>query len=1021
MRRLFAALALTALLFVAALPLAAEETGETGDRLNNLSPSAPNGSAQEGMEPGEQAGDRLFNLSPAVAEARSAAPRIGAIEIRSDAALDRGALDDVRQLVTFEVGDELTEQAVARTLRNLETSGVAAEIGLYTRPDPDSSELVAVVVLRPNLVVTSVRIEGDLGALDRDDLSPALAQRAGEPLIETRILRGFFRMSEILEEQGYFDAVVRPQPTIDEAARQAEVVYRVEAGPRSTVTAIAFDGEVEPFSAGELREVLRTKTGEPYRQAVGRRDAERLERWLVERDYRTVRVDPPRVERSEGTSDVRLVFPLILGPKVEVVVTGAEVKRLRKRELLPFMDEGGYDEALLLLAEERLRDDYQQRGHYDVAIDAAEERTGPRSGGTLTVRVAIDPGPVFSLADLRFEGNEKIDDDRLRELISTRPAGILSALPLVDDGRLVDSVLADDLDNLAAFYALEGYVDAEVGPPLVERDGNDLTVIVPIEEGERQTVASIDVLGVESLEENELRRDLPLTTDGPFHPRLLDESLNRIRERYERQGYDSARVSASVGWDAEHLRADVLVRVLEGPQTVVDRVIVRGNRRTNAEIIRQTLGFEQGQPISRSRLLEGERELYRLGVFSSVDLSLTPAPLGSTTRDVVVRVEEGLVRSLRYGVSAEYNDEEDEWGLGGTLGFSHRNLFGRAIAFSGDARVLSSSEQYRLFIDSPDVFGSDVDTTYTAFRSEERRTSFNVERRGVRVEALRAFGERERLRVGLAYDYRVVDNSPREGFTRAAAGDLEREDQRLRVAGLIPSLVLDYRDDALNPHEGFTSIFQVQYTFPLFAAEAEYLKLFAQHSHYLPVELGNWRPTFAVSLRAGGIEPLAPLPPDIVDPFIPPGTGLPSEEVFLAERFFAGGESSHRAYQRDRLGIPFSTCLLDGGAVADDCAATLFPSEDGDLSPAGGNGLVMINLDLRIPVFGALEVVPFLDAGNVWADWRQIDAGDFRYGTGIELRYASPVGPLRVGVGFPLDPVEGADEVVYFLSLGAPF
>ena len=948
-------------------------------------------------------------------------PRVAAVELRSDAALDAAALAELRQLVTLEVGQPLTDEAVARTLRNLEISGVASQFALYTRPATADGEVVAVVVMRPNLVVTEVRIEGDLGALDRRDLLPALAQRAGEPLIETRLLRGFYDMSEILEEEGYLDAVVRPQPRIDETARQAVVVYRVESGPRSSLAAIELDGELAPFDAAELRGVLRSKVGEPYRREVGRRDAERLESWLIEHQYRTARVEAPRVERLTGGPDVRLVFPVALGPRVRVEVVGAQVKALRKHDLVPFLDDEGYDEALLLLAEERLRDHYQQRGHYDVSVETAEQRTGARQGGELVVRVEIEPGPVYTLRALSLEGDREIEEGRLRELMATRPAGILSVLPLVADGRLVDSVLAEDLDNLRSFYALEGHVDAKVGPPLVERDGDDLAVTVPIVEGPRQTVASFDVLGVVALDDPEVRRDLPLAVDGPFHPRRLDEAMNRIRERYERQGYDSARVSATVEWDDEHRRADVLVRVLEGPQTVVDRVIVRGNRRTDADVIRQTLGFAPGQPVSRSRLLEGERELYRLGIFANVDLSLTPAPLASTTRDVVVRVEEGLVRSLRYGLSGEYNDEEDEWGLGGTLGFSHRNLFGRAIALSADARVLSSNEQFRLFVDSPDVFGSDVDTTYTAFRTEERRTSFEVLRRGVRAEALRTFGDQERVRFGLAYDYRFVDNTPREGFTRAGAGELERQDQRLRVASMIPSLVLDYRDDVIDPREGFTSILQVQYAFPLFSAEAEYVKLFLQHSQYLPLSFGTLRPTLAVSVRAGGIEALAALPEEIVDPFIPPGTGLPSEDVFLAERFFSGGESSHRAYQRDRLGIPLSTCLDGDGNVSPDCAATLFPDADGELTPAGGNGLALVNVDLRIPLFGALEAVLFYDAGNTWADWRQIDLGDFRSGVGLELRYASPVGPLRVGVGFPLDPIEGADDQVFFVSLGAPF
>ena len=107
--------------------------------------------------------------------------------------------------------------------------------------------------------------------------------------------------------------------------------------------------------------------------------------------------------------------------------------------------------------------------------------------------------------------------------------------------------------------------------------------------------------------------------------------------------------------------------------------------------------------------------------------------------------------------------------------------------------------------------------------------------------------------------------------------------------------------------------------------------------------------------------------------------------------------------------------------MAADCSATLFPDAGGTLRPAGGNGLAIVNVDLRFPLFGAVEGVLFFDTGNVWADWRGIDLADFRSGSGIEVRYVTPVGPLRLGVGFPLDPIPGADDYVVFVNLGSPF
>jgi len=975
-----------------------------------LAPAAPaaTGSEQSGPQQGEP---------PLPAGVGQEAPRVAAIEIHSDTTLSTENLAEVRQLLALEPGARLTEKRIARALRNLQASGIASRVDLYTRPAAGEAgragQVVAEVVLRANLLVEAVRIEGDHGEVSRGDLSAALFQKAGEPLIESRLVRGVYEMQEIFRREGYFEAGVRLAPQIDEARRRATVVYRVDAGPRATVARIAYDGDRGPFQPADLGEPLRTKVGEPFRLGVAERDAERLQAWLIGHKYRTARVDEPRVDYQPESRQVAVTFPLTVGPEVRVEVRGADRKKLQKRDLIPFLGDEGYDEALLLLAEKRLRNYYQEQGHHEVRVDAREEP----ADGVLNVVVDIEPGPVFTLKELRFSGNEAVSDDRLRELVATEETGLLTRLPGIGGGHLVDEVLAADVDNVRAYYALQGFVDAEVGPPRVEAIGDhDLRVTIPIEEGRQQKVVGLSLSGVEAFDPEALKRDLPLEEGGPFHPRILDLSLNEIRSRYERDGYDAVNVSATTAWNPEHSLAEVAIHVLEGPQTVVDRIIVRGNQHTAAQVIRRAVGLERGEAVSRSRLLEAERNLYRLGIFSRAELELTPAPLGATTRDVVVRVEEGRVRSLRYGVSVEYNDQTTDFSYGGSVGFSHSNLFGRAITLSADARVLSKEEQYRLFVEQPTIGDLDVPVTYSLFRTEEQRTSFRVARRGVRIEARRQLGDRTRL--GLAYDYRIVENSPL-GFMPLSGdnGDLTRTDQTLRVASLIPTLILDHRNDPLYPTRGWNSLLQVQYAFPLLAAEADYLKLFVQHSQYLHLGFA----TLALSGRLGGIEPLSGLPGDIQDPFIPPGAGLPSQDIFLAERFFAGGGSSHRGYGPDELGIPYSTCLDAAGAVAADCSATLFPDAGGTLRPAGGNGLAIANVDLRFPLFGAVEGVLFFDTGNVWADWRGIDLADFRSGSGIEVRYVTPVGPLRLGVGFPLDPIPGADDYVVFVNLGSPF
>ncbi len=92
---------------------------------------------------------------------------------------------------------------------------------------------------------------------------------------------------------------------------------------------------------------------------------------------------------------------------------------------------------------------------------------------------------------------------------------------------------------------------------------------------------------------------LPITEGGPFHPYLLDQALETCAPTYHQRGYAEAQVSAREDWNAEHTLVDLTFDAFEGPQMVLDRVIVRGNRRTESEVIRRTLGLERGRSDQR--------------------------------------------------------------------------------------------------------------------------------------------------------------------------------------------------------------------------------------------------------------------------------------------------------------------------------------------------------------------------------------------------------------------------------------
>ncbi|HEX6903265.1 MAG TPA: outer membrane protein assembly factor BamA [Thermoanaerobaculia bacterium] len=922
-------------------------------------------------------------------------PLVTAVEIRSDAPLNEDI--ELEELLETEVGQPLSEEDVRHTLRNLQASGTASEIEVYTREDPEAGGVVVVIVFRAVVQVEEVRIAGRLG-LPLEELRRAIPQRNGEPLSEEQVLRGVYALKEVYERSGYFHSTARVAVATDERRRQAVVTYTVDSGPRATVETIAFSQAVDPFAPAALVKQLRLKPGEPYSRRLAREDAERLQSWLIDQRHGAALVDPPEEEYDPATNSVKLTYPIEVGPEIVVEVRGADEETLRRKGLLPFLGESGYDEALLLQAAGRIKTEYQRQGHYDVRVDTDERRTD----GRLVVGITVEPGPVYTLTSIELEGNEEIPEKELRDLMLTSERSLLRR----GSGRLVQAELDEDVENLARYYALKGYANAEVGPPQVEWEGDELHLVIPIREGSRQRVASLSFEGVENLADalERIRENLALQEAGGFHPVLLDRTLETVRAEYAAQGYTQAQISARQDWNPDHTLVDVVIQILEGPRQVADRIIVRGNQRTLADVIRRTLGLKKGDPISDVKLLEVERNLYRLGIFSRVDVELVPAGLETEDRDVVVRVEEGKQRALTYGVGLEVEAPQSgsaEYNPRGLIGFTNNNLAGRAYSLRTELRLSERDKFFRLLFNQPYLGERPVSLTSTLFYEDEfpPNESFEeVVRYGARIEAVRVFSSR---RVSLGLDFRQVEL---EGVDPGlSANEIERENQPYELTSLISSFFWDRRDDPLATTRGWSTLAQLQYAFPALRTDTEFLRLFVQQTQYF--DLG--RPgVIAASVRAGGIEPLTTLAPVPGDPL----AEFPSRNIPLPERFFAGGDSSHRAYGRDDLGIRGETLLL---------------SEDGDeFLPVGGDGVFLLNLDYRFPIFGDFGGTIFFDSGNVWADWRSIDFGELRNGVGIGVRYLSPIGPLRAGIGWKLDRERGEPaEPTYelFFNIGNPF
>jgi outer membrane protein insertion porin family len=191
------------------------------------------------------------------------------------------------------------------------------------------------------------------------------------------------------------------------------------------------------------------------------------------------------------------------------------------------------------------------------------------------------------------------------------------------------------------------------------------------------------------------------------------------------------------------------------------------------------------------------------------------------------------------------------------------------------------------------------------------------------------------------------------------------------------SAVRDSRDDPVQPKRGNYLTLGTRLFAEPFLSEETFTKTTLSDSQLLSFGRGS---TFVTSVRIG-----------IADPY---GS---TEIVPLAERFFAGGNSTVRGFPRDELG----------------------PVENG--VAIGGEGMLVLNQELRFPLRGALRGTLFYDAGNVWRELGEFALDDMRHVLGVGIRYETPIGPLRVEYGHKLDREPGESAGELFFSIGDAF
>ncbi len=583
---------------------------------------------------------------------------------------------------------------------------------------------------------------------------------------------------------------------------------------------------------------------------------------------------------------------------------------------------------------------------------------------------ALDPARPWRVQRIEFFGNKQFASDDLSAAI------VIKERPWYrfwEDRPLFDPVTFEaDLERLRRFYESRGYYGADVTYDLdVNAEDSLVAIRFDVRESEPILISSIDV---EVRGEGPTQKPPPLPDTLPikrgdiFNEADYQKAEQVLRVFLSNQGYAHVKSERKAEVDLERRQVEIRYSIEAGPVAQFGATEIKGTDTVEPEIISRELVYQAGETYSQKKVLETREKLLALDLFSIVKVG--PANTSGTPVVVPMEVEvaEKLHREIKIGVG--YSTEEQfrsqfEW--------RHLNWLGGGRNLSLLAKYSSITLEGSVNFVQPHFLTPDTKgiANFGHQREDEDTYVRNVTRFLPRLD--HRFSPTLTSFVGYRVEYdKLNDIAP---ATVEALGGVRRSGMLL---GPTLGLVWNTSDDPFNPKQGGIVSLALDQAGAIWGGQYSFYKITAEAKKYFDI---GWQTVFASRLKLGT------------------GDAIGAEKNLpLFERFYSGGEKSVRGYGRRRLG-PLTT------------------SND----PLGGLSLIEGSLELRRPIWKELNGALFIDFGQVSTRRFDIPISDLQFSSGFGLSYSTPVGPLRLDIGFPFKPPPKDRSWQIHFSVGAYF
>ena len=727
-------------------------------------------------------------------------------------------------------------------------------------------------------------------------------------------------------------------------------------------------------SSAAILSKLKTKRGDVFLDKVVNEDVKRL--------YLIGYFSEVSVSIEEVQDEIGVIFIVVEKPSLTSVrFTGS---RRYKQEKLASIVKSKLnefaDERSLKKDAEAIQDLYKRSGFPWVEV-AYRVDVDDETNAAIAV-FTINEGPKAVVRQIKIIGNTAFSNKRLIKVIKSRTSGMFRS------GVYKKDVADDDMERLKHFYKREGFLDAETSYEVISREKGRkrwIELIIRVEEGRKYIAGDTEIAGNAIFSEEELKALLKMRPGDTFTEMTLHEEVASIQEYYFDRGYIMAKVKPDTLLDLDTDRVDVTYNIAEGEICYVGKINIKGNTKTKDVIIRRELRINPGERYDGEKLKRSKERLYNLGFFEDITLDIEDTA-AENKKDMVVEVKESKTGEFSFGGGFSSVDK-----LIGFIEVEQRNFdILNFPTFTGDGQDLklraelgSVRKNYVLSWTEPWIFDHPVSFGFDLYASERNRSgttgyAYDETKQGGAIRLGKEFSEY--VRGDFTYRLETVDITD---LSTSASQELKDEAGENTISSILFQLTKNTTDNRFNPVKGhiLTGFFEVAGG-PI-GGDKEFAKFFNSASRYSTV--GPF--VLELKIRSGVVSSFGD-----------------SGKVPIYERFFAGGTYTIRGYKE-----------RDVGPI----------DQSGD--SVGGGTMAVANAELTLPIIDNLKAAIFVDAGNVWCRPDSKPKGGYstrgiKSSTGIGIRIKTPIGPVKLDFGYPLNPDEHqADKPRFHFSMSRGF